>query len=497
MKESQAKHGNTSVTTGQRIVAQADQLIECHCSFAASEYLSRALVSCSEPDVGVVSDALGMLLVRQGKLQEALSRFLDAASVAQDELESIRYRVHAALAHARLAQHDRAHRLLTSLLPLPALSQPSRVRMQVRANLAFVQSHNEFYEQALYNSELALQDAMICGDRTAQARLHTNLGYLHIELGEYSKAQSHLLRALSELDSPPLQTITELCRVSLLEERLDDSFNYAAQAVKLVWSSILDFEREEIARLFTLLAHLTYYSGDRVTALRLLEKSQLLFGQMSMWSQWKSTGSLYEQWNHHPSAWTGQTSLPQVDLDTIREFLLLFDAMNAQELTFREFSSLTDARVETVQALCAVLELTDCDRENVIYAARFADYGLTALERDVVLHPTRSPSSWEQYQSHPDLGVRMLQVAGLPPAVFDMVRDHHEHWDGTGFPRGKSANALSLGTYVLSVADHYASQIVLSNRTHSEALRHVSRLAGTVLSPTVVGAFVNLCRDNR
>lgn len=495
MTAPERKEGPVSMSMGKRIVAEADRLISRHCSFAASEHLTRALPICSESDRGLVSDALGMVLVRQGRLQEALSRFLDAASVTENELESTRYQVHAALAHARLAQHDRAQRLLTSLLSVPALSQPSRVRMQVRANLAFVQSHNEFYEQALHNSQLALEDAIVCEDSSALAGLHTNLGFLYIELGNYALAQIHLLRAMSELDTPLLQTVTELCRVSLLEHRFDDSANYAGQAVKLVWSSILNFEREEIARLFTLLAHLTYYSGDRVTALRLLEKSQLLFGQLSMWSQWKLTGSLYEQWSMHPIDWQGRDTLPQVDLDAIREFLLLFDAMNAQELTSREFPSLTDARVETVQALCTALEFSDCDREEIIYAARFADYGLTALERDVILHPTRSPSSWEQYQSHPDLGVRMLQVAGLPPAVFDMVRDHHEHWDGTGFPRGKSANELSLGTYVLSVADHYASQIVLSGRAHSEALDQVSRLAGSVLSPTVVRAFVNLFRS--
>lgn len=436
--------------------------------------------------------ALGSLFIRLGRLQEGLEHFRQASRFAEQDTDVIRYRMHEAIVLGLLSQPDRSLRILTSLSTTANDDTPTRLNMQLHSNLAVAQGLNEFYREAKANTITALQLAISQRDTSNQAILYNNLGHFQVELGEYGDAEANLKSAISLIESPPLQTITELSRVYLLQQRFEESASYAEQAVKMVWSSVLNFEREEIARLCSLLAHLSYYSGELPMAMRLVEKSQLLFGQLSMWSQWKQTQSLMDQWSNATTPARGNTKVPQVDLDATREFLFLFDAMNAQELTFREFSNLTDARVETVQALCHALGVTGERFDNLVYAARFADYGLTAVEPEVVKQPTRSESAWAQYVTHPDLSIRMLQVATVPAQVITMIRDHHEHWDGSGFPSGKQSRDLSPDTQLLNVADRYATQLVLEHQPHSRALHHIQQISGTVLSPSVVQTFSSL-----
>ncbi|WP_307015681.1 HD domain-containing phosphohydrolase [Alicyclobacillus cycloheptanicus] len=463
--------------------------------YASLELLEATLgLATTEESSATVHDAIGLISVGISQIHDALEHFITAVRKSYSDRNQLRYQMHEAMAYGYLSQHDRAQRLLTHLV---AISSTSDLKLHSRlcANLAVSQAYNEFYREALENTCTALGYARETHDRQFEATLLNNLGHLQIELGAYKEAEHSLLRALELFETPPLPTLTELGRLYLAQEQYDQCVVYAQQAVRMVWSSILNYEREEIARLCNLLAHLAYHLGELNVALRLLEKSQLLFGQLSMWSQWQQAQSLMDSWRTHPKRYVHIDSLYEVDLDGIREFLFLFDAMNAQELTHRAFSALTDTRVQTVQALCSAMGVPEEDMNDVIYAARFADYGLTALEPEVIENPYRSAYALQQYQQHPDLSIRMLQVTTVPARVLDIIRDHHEHWDGSGFPSGKREGQITPLAQVLAAADVYATEIVQNHKRHSAALQTVEEAAGHILSPGVVQSFTRLFNE--
>jgi putative nucleotidyltransferase with HDIG domain len=72
---------------------------------------------------------------------------------------------------------------------------------------------------------------------------------------------------------------------------------------------------------------------------------------------------------------------------------------------------------------------------------------------------------------HPEWGLKLLrELGGFPPAVQELVHDHHERLDGVGYPRGLSGCDLSLDTRILTVCDVYDA--LVSPRVYRDAWSH-------------------------
>ena len=97
-------------------------------------------------------------------------------------------------------------------------------------------------------------------------------------------------------------------------------------------------------------------------------------------------------------------------------------------------------------------------------------------------------------QGHPFWGAELLEeLGGFSPLVLGLVLDHHERLDGTGYPRGLSADQLNLETRVLSACDVFDA--LISRRvyreawTQEEALALLRREVGTAFDPHCVAAI--------
>jgi diguanylate cyclase (GGDEF)-like protein/putative nucleotidyltransferase with HDIG domain len=127
-------------------------------------------------------------------------------------------------------------------------------------------------------------------------------------------------------------------------------------------------------------------------------------------------------------------------------------------------------------------------------AALLHDVGMVAVGEDAFDKPeSLSELDLDVIRMHPHLGARI--VAGtLPEPVQTIIRHHHEHWDGTGYPDGLRAVAIPLGSRVLHVCGAYDA--MTSARPYRPAMsvaQAVERLregAGTQFDPEVVDVFL-------
>lgn len=125
------------------------------------------------------------------------------------------------------------------------------------------------------------------------------------------------------------------------------------------------------------------------------------------------------------------------------------------------------------------------------------DVGKLAVPETLLHKPgPLTPDEYEVVKRHAALGEEMLaQVPALAP-VARLVGEHHERFDGTGYPRGKAGQAISLGGRILAVAD--ALDAILSDRPYArgrplaEAVAELDRCAGTHFDPQVVAALHRL-----
>lgn len=115
--------------------------------------------------------------------------------------------------------------------------------------------------------------------------------------------------------------------------------------------------------------------------------------------------------------------------------------------------------------------------------------------RDSVLHKPGALDDEERVaiERHPTIGDDILHPVVFLREALDIVRHHHEHWDGTGYPAGLKGEDIPLVARIVAVADAYDA--MTSNRPYrhaiprQEALAEVRRKAGIQFDPAVVEAF--------
>jgi HD-GYP domain-containing protein (c-di-GMP phosphodiesterase class II) len=153
--------------------------------------------------------------------------------------------------------------------------------------------------------------------------------------------------------------------------------------------------------------------------------------------------------------------------------------------------------VRRVRRLARELGMEDADVDQVGWVAAIHDIGMTGFHRRI--QAVRGPLGEEERQTlarHPELGVEILRPLEYVGLVREMVLAHHEHWDGSGYPRGLRGEEIALGARVIAVVDAYESMVSgrpwRSARTPEEAVAELRRFAGSQFDPLVVDAFIRV-----
>lgn len=110
------------------------------------------------------------------------------------------------------------------------------------------------------------------------------------------------------------------------------------------------------------------------------------------------------------------------------------------------------------------------------WGALLHDIGKLGIRDAVLLKPgPLTAEEWAHMKEHPTLGAGMLsQIPFLSPAI-ETVLNHHEHWDGKGYPGGAKGPEIPLSARVFAVAD--ALDAMTSDRPYRKALSHEQAMA--------------------
>jgi len=134
----------------------------------------------------------------------------------------------------------------------------------------------------------------------------------------------------------------------------------------------------------------------------------------------------------------------------------------------------------TRQISCGAL-LHDVGKVAIPLDSRDHSGGLTALERLNML-------------THPEVGEAMVGVHPQLAPFAELVRHHHERYDGRGYPDGLAGSQIPIGAAVLAVSEAFATMITeqpyQKARTWHEALAEIRAGSGTQFHPVVAEAFL-------
>ena len=138
----------------------------------------------------------------------------------------------------------------------------------------------------------------------------------------------------------------------------------------------------------------------------------------------------------------------------------------------------------------------ELDRLN--WAALLHDIGKLGVSPEILNKPGNpTDEEWLQLRAHPLYGETLVEPLQKWLGVWTgAVGYHHEHWDGSGYPRGIAGEEIPLAGRIVAIADVY--DVITSARSYkepaspTEARAELARCSGTQFDPRLVRAFVNI-----
>jgi response regulator RpfG family c-di-GMP phosphodiesterase len=169
----------------------------------------------------------------------------------------------------------------------------------------------------------------------------------------------------------------------------------------------------------------------------------------------------------------------------------LINAMEAKDVYLRGHSQRV---AEQAASVAEELALDPDVVEDIRLAGRLHDIGKIGIREAILNKPDAlTAEEYAHVKEHVRIGMDILEPLRHIPQALEYIHDHHEHFDGSGYPRGKRGIEISIGGRILAACD--AFDAMTSRRAYREALdeKHViddlRSHVGRLLDPAVFAAL--------
>jgi len=158
-----------------------------------------------------------------------------------------------------------------------------------------------------------------------------------------------------------------------------------------------------------------------------------------------------------------------------------------------------DRVADYAQRIAADLPMNVETLKEIRYGSWLHDCGKVGVPEEILNFP--GPLNAQQYslvKNHSQWGAEVALQARLAPAVVNIIRHHHERYDGKGYPWALAGEAIPVEARIVSIADVFDA--MTSDRPYQRklsfggAMEMLERLRGTSLDPELTGAFLDILR---
>ncbi|MBM4339137.1 MAG: response regulator [Deltaproteobacteria bacterium] len=181
--------------------------------------------------------------------------------------------------------------------------------------------------------------------------------------------------------------------------------------------------------------------------------------------------------------------LKKSHLDSVK---VLAEAIDAKDPYTRGHSD----RVKRMSlAIARQMGFSEEKLENLEYGALLHDIGKIGIKDEILQKEgPLSKAEYKYIQEHPMIGVKIVEGVEFFKEKLPMIRNHHEHYDGNGYPDGLAGEAIPLETRIISLPD--AFDAMTSARPHrgviplQDVLGELEKCKGKQFDPKIVDIFI-------
>lgn len=148
--------------------------------------------------------------------------------------------------------------------------------------------------------------------------------------------------------------------------------------------------------------------------------------------------------------------------------------------------------------LAQKLAVSDSEQQLIHMGAHLHDIGKIGIPDHILNKPGKlTPEEYQQMQMHPLIGEKIVGEMKIFRSLCQIIRSHHEHFDGCGYPDGCAGDEIPFGARVVAVADALDAMVSFrayrkKTYTFAAAIAEISAFRGTQFDPVVVTALCQL-----
>jgi len=174
----------------------------------------------------------------------------------------------------------------------------------------------------------------------------------------------------------------------------------------------------------------------------------------------------------------------------------------ALELRDQETKGHSDNVTEITLQMAQAFGITSAELVHIRRGALLHDIGKMGIPDSILLKPgPLTPQEWEIMRKHPTYAYELLYpIAFLRPAL-EIPYCHHEHWDGSGYPRGLRGEVIPLSARIFAVVDVW--EALSSDRPYREAwpkekvIAYLREQSDAQFDPRLVDLFLEMLENDR
>ncbi|PUU90984.1 MAG: metal dependent phosphohydrolase, partial [Halanaerobium sp.] len=150
--------------------------------------------------------------------------------------------------------------------------------------------------------------------------------------------------------------------------------------------------------------------------------------------------------------------------------------------------------------LCDEMDLSWAKSEKIISVAKIHDIGKIYVDDDILRSSDKlSEQEYQEIKRHTEYGYQLLKDIDILNKELDVIKYHHERWDGRGYPEGLKGKEIPVGARILTACD--SLDVMITGRTYKppmtkeEIIEEFKKCAGGQFDPEIAEKMIKLIRD--
>jgi HD-GYP domain-containing protein (c-di-GMP phosphodiesterase class II) len=151
--------------------------------------------------------------------------------------------------------------------------------------------------------------------------------------------------------------------------------------------------------------------------------------------------------------------------------------------------------------MAQAIDLPQEEIEVIASAGLLHDPGKVGMADDILFKDKKlDPSERASAERHAEIGAMLLNKFPLFAKGANLVRHHHEHYDGNGYPDHLKGEAIPIGARIIAIADAFQAMTAERPYRHAmgqeAAIAELQRCSGTQFDPNLVKTFIEILRSS-